>query len=118
MPNSIHIINPYWQAGTWVFDDPARDLMAEPFVNGAPEILSALVEQAGIAPATARAGFRLLFSPDPFPGHQQVARRGASQDGGTWYTVEPLGISGWLCPALFAYFAEAPRELYVKAEAL
>ena len=23
---------------------------------------------------------------------------------------------GWLCPALFRYFAKAPKELYVKAE--
>ena len=24
---------------------------------------------------------------------------------------------GWLCPALFRYFDEAPEEIYVKAEA-
>jgi hypothetical protein len=27
-------------------------------------------------------------------------------------------MEGWLCPALFRYFDEAPAELYVKAEAL
>jgi hypothetical protein len=26
-------------------------------------------------------------------------------------------MEGWLCPALFRYFDEAPEEIYVKAEA-
>jgi hypothetical protein len=25
---------------------------------------------------------------------------------------------GWLCPALFRYFAEAPKKIFVKAEPL
>jgi len=36
---------------------------------------------------------------------------------GTWYEVEELGMSGWLCPALFKYFDKAPDNIYVKAEA-
>ena len=37
--------------------------------------------------------------------------------GGCWYEAnEPEG-EGWLCPALFRYFDEAPEEIYVKAEA-
>jgi hypothetical protein len=27
-------------------------------------------------------------------------------------------MEGWLCPALLKYFAQAPPELYVKAEAI
>jgi hypothetical protein len=31
MPNQILVIKPYWHLGTWVFDDPATDLVQEPF---------------------------------------------------------------------------------------
>lgn len=116
MPNTIYVISPYWFAGTWVFDDPQRDLHAEPFVSGAPEILTALVTEAGIEPQEARRGFRLVFSAGPFPGHQGVARRGRPDAGGTWYEVN--GREGWLCPALFRYYDEAPEAIYLKAEAL
>ena len=34
--NQIHVIAPYRQAATWVFDDPAVGLKAEPFVSGTP----------------------------------------------------------------------------------
>jgi hypothetical protein len=33
-----------------------------------------------------------------------------------WYRSEEPAMEGWLCPALFRYFDEAPRNLYVKAE--
>lgn len=29
-----------------------------------------------------------------------------------------MQMEGWLCPALFRYFDDAPAELYVRAEAL
>jgi hypothetical protein len=35
---------------------------------------------------------------------------------GNWYRVDEPPSEGWLCPALFKYFDEAPRELFVKAE--
>jgi hypothetical protein len=34
-------------------------------------------------------------------------------DGGNWYFSSVLKMEGWLCPALFRYFAEAPKEIYV-----
>jgi len=36
---------------------------------------------------------------------------------GVWYRWADNG-EGWLCPALFLYFPEAPTRLYAKAEAL
>ena len=61
-------------------------------------------------------GFRLLFSAQPFPGHalKLTWRRGDKT--GNWYYCEQLGKEGWLCPGLFKYYREAPKELYVKAE--
>ena len=111
--NSLLVIAPYRHAGTWVFDDPARGLRQEPFVAGVPEVIDRLVE--GI-PGAAE-GFRLTFSAKPFPGHAHrfVWRR--EEKGGNWYYSPDFDDEGWLCPALFKYFGEAPRELYVRAEA-
>ncbi|MGH7971928.1 MAG: DUF6717 family protein [Limisphaerales bacterium] len=35
---------------------------------------------------------------------------------GNWYFSPEFKIEGWLCPALFKYFDQAPTEIYVKAE--
>ncbi len=64
MSNQIQVISPYWLHGTWVFDDPATDLVQEPFVSGVPEMIDDLVADI----PDARSGFRLLFSSQPFPG--------------------------------------------------
>lgn len=115
--NSIMVITPYKYAGTWVFDDPSVDLVREPFVCGIPEIIDTLV--ADIPNATA--GFRLMFSSVPFPGHTVSLLWLREDSGGNWYQVEggPADLMvGWLCPALFKYFDEAPRNLYAKEEAI
>jgi len=65
----------------------------------------------------ARSGFRLLFSSSPFPGYQKRLVWRREEFGGNWYASDDPPREGWLCPALFRYFDEAPPELYVKAEA-
>ena len=112
--NSIMLIQPYWFVGTWVFDDPATGLVREPFVSGMPEIINELVKEI----SDARSGFRLLFSATPFPGYQASLTRDRPDFGGTWYRSDRDGAEGWLCPALFKYFPEAPQKIYVKAEPL
>lgn len=91
-----------------------RGLAREPFVSGIPEMISRLVSDI----PDARQGFRLLFSADPFPGHQGSFNRVKTEYGGTWYRNDNDGSEGWLFPALFKYFPEAPARIYVKAEAL
>jgi hypothetical protein len=113
MPNAILVIAPYWHAGTWVFDDPDRGLVKEPFVSGIPEMITEMTRHI----PDARNGFRLLFSATPFPGHQAVFTKHRSEFGGTWYRSD-AGAEGWLCPALFKYFDDAPPKLYAKAEPL
>lgn len=114
MPNQIMVIAPYWleAAGTWVFDDPVTDLRQEPFVEGIPEMIDDLVADI----PNARKGFRLLFSGAPFPGWQRKLTRLRQELGGWWYASDEPQSKGWLCPALFRYFDEAPEEIYVKAE--
>src|SRR3954467_11670817 len=114
--NSIFVIKPYWWEGTWVFDDASVGLTREPFVAGIPEMINLLVQDI----PNARKGFRLLFSPTPFPGHQAAFHRVRPDVSGTWYRTAPPwpSMEGWLCPALFKYFDEAPPVIYAKAERL
>lgn len=111
--NALHVIEPYRHAGTWVFDDAKTNLVREPFVSGMPAIIDKLVADV----PNAQSGFRLLFSGVPFPGHTHKFRRGRAEGGGYWYRCDAFDAEGWLCPALFKYFREAPTTLYVKAEA-
>ena len=110
--NAIMVIAPYKHAGTWVFDDPATGLKQEPFVSGIPEMIDEAVKDI----PDAKKGFRLIFSVQPFPGytHKLVWRRGDKS--GNWYYNEQYDMEGWLCPALFRYYPEAPKEIYLKAE--
>jgi hypothetical protein len=111
--NSLMIIMPYRFSGTWVFDDAAVGLRKEPFVAGIPAMIDDMVKDipnAGI-------GFRLLFSTQPFPGYTDklIWRRGDNT--GNWYYSDRYDKEGWLCPGLFKYYREAPKEIYLQAEA-
>ncbi len=110
--NAISVLFPYKHEGLWVFDDPDVGLRREPFVSGIDEMITRLV-----APIpNAEKGFKLLFSPAPFPGHTVKLEWRREEYGGNWYFCPQLGIEGWLCPALFKYFDKAPAELYGKVE--
>jgi hypothetical protein len=110
--NSIFVIAPYRWEGMWVFDDPRVGLHREPFVSGADTMIDLLVADL---PGAER-GFRLLFSAAPFPGCTTKLEWRREEFGGNWYYSPQFGMEGWLCPALFKYFAEAPAQIFVKAE--
>lgn len=110
--NSILVIAPYRDAGTWVFNDPRVGLNAEPFVCGIPAIIDKLVADI----PGADKGFRLLFSAQDFPGYTTKVIWKRRDAGGNWYYSEEYDMEGWLCPALFKYFRRAPKEIYIKAE--
>src|SRR5262249_14266148 len=102
--NQILVIVPYRpeRSDTRVFYDEPRGLSQEPFVVGVPEMIDDRVREAGIEGA--ERGFRLLFSPGYFPGHQRRLAWLREDGGGNWYRDEKAGMEGWLCPALFRYF--------------
>ncbi len=116
MPNQINAIAPYWldTIHTWVFDDERHGLVQEPFVFGADLFLTFLSKDI----PNAEGGFRLLFSAAPFPGYQVKVKQIEGEMGGNWYQSDVPPMKGWLCPALFQYFEQAPAEIYVKAEPL
>ena len=108
--NSIIAIHPYKNEGLWVFDDDSVGLLREPSVSGADAIIERLVE--GIP--NAKQGFTLLFSASAFPGYQAELEWRREDMGGNWYYSPALDIEGWLCPALFNYFKQAPKKIYVQ----
>ena|SRR5688572_17307202 len=110
--NSIMVIAPYWYQGTWVFDDDRVGLTREPFVAGIPEMINLLVKDI----PKAREGFRLTFSASPFPGYQKKFDWVREEFGGNYYRMQDSDMQGWLCPALFHYFEEAPPTLYARAD--
>jgi hypothetical protein len=112
--NSLMLIRPYKYEDTWVFDDPAVGLKREPFIAGIDTMIDKVVADV----PNAERGFRAIFSASPFPGYTLKLDWRRNESGGNWYYCERFSMEGWLCPALFKYFAGAPREIYVKAEAL
>jgi hypothetical protein len=111
--NAINVISPYKYQDVWVFDDPKVGLMQEPFVSGADLMIDRVVADI----ENAEQGFVLIFSNAPFPGCQMHLEWSRTDCGGNWYRSEQLDMEGWLCPALFKYFAEAPKDIYVQVKA-
>lgn len=111
--NSLRVIAPYKYEGMWVFDDDAVGLVREPFVSGIDTMIDKLVASI----PEAEKGFRLIFSPTPFPGSTVELAWRREESGGNWYYSPQFDMEGWLCPALFKYFDKAPPRLYGRAEA-
>ena len=129
---SVMTLYPYLYHGMcWVFDEPQTGLKEEAFVLGASEMTSTLLEAKGIP--NAERGFTLSFSDQPFdhdvkltwiPTVQAAKATGQPVGSlpatGNWYTGDVAGqrMVAWLCPALYEYFSEAPKRIFVKAEKL
>jgi len=113
MQNAINVISPYKHHGVWVFDDPRVGLVQEPFVAGVDTWIDRVVADI----PDAEKGFTLIFSSTPFPGHQYRLDWRRSEAGGNWYYSPALDMEGWLCPALFRYFSDAPASLYAQIKA-
>ena len=110
--NAINVIAPYRYLGMWAFDDPRVGLVQEPFVGGADVIIDRVVE--GLR--NAEAGFLMLFSATPFPGHQFRLSWRRADGNGNYYYSEAHGMEGWLCPALLKYFDKAPEEIFFQVK--
>ena len=129
---SVMTLYPYlYQDICWVFDDHQTGLKEEAFVLGASEMISILLEAKGIA--NAERGFAMQFSDEPFDHDVELKLLSPEQAAaatcqpisslpatGNWYSGVVAGERRvcWLCPALYEYFAEAPKRIFVKAEKL
>jgi hypothetical protein len=110
--NSLFVIAPYKYQGMWVFDDPAVGLTKEPFIAG----IDTMIDRITADLPNAEGGFRAVFSARPFPGAQHKLEWKRGESGGNWYYSDDYKMEGWLCPALFKYFPDAPREIYIRVE--
>lgn len=110
--NSINVIHPYKFNNQWVFDDPDKELVKEPFVSGADVLLDRLTAQV----PNAEKGFILLFSAVPFPGTHAILELQGEDRGGNWYMNIDTEQTAWLCPALLKYFFMAPKHIYVQVK--
>ncbi len=110
--NSIYIIEPYRKYGTWVFDDPTRNLVEEPFVFGMPQIINKVVKDPECQKC------RFIFSDTEMPEYDLVLNRMKDKLNimGAWYESPQLKMNGWLCPALGLYFKTPPENIYIKVE--
>ena len=106
----IMVLKPYKYHGVWVFDDPQTGLFHEAFVAGADKMIDIAVKDI----PDAHNGFTLIFSKDPFPGFYFCLIWRREEMGGNVYYWPDHGVEGWLCPALFKYFKEAPKKIYIK----
>ena len=109
--NSIMVIRPYLLGQQWVFDDVGRGLQAEALIAGMDTMLTQTVAQLGLTPGQ----FAIRFSAQEFPGYQQRLEWVEAGMGGNWYHSPEYGLDGWLCPALYKYFAGAPQVIYLEA---
>jgi hypothetical protein len=114
--NAINVIYPYKRNGIWAFDDPTVGLNQEPFVADVNVAIDRAVAMKEIA--NAEQGFRAIFSAGEFPGYDLKFDWLYEGNGGNWYRSADFQIEGWMCPALFKYFDTAPKELYVRFEAI
>ena len=115
--NSIFTIKPYKDNGIWMFDDESVGLKREPFVAGVPEIINRLVEDI----PDAESGFIAFFSEIAFPDSIELTRVYIANDiyeSGAWYHWQEADLFGWLCPALFKYYEQAPKKLYVQVQGI
>ena len=102
--NQMNTLEFYRKNDCWVYDDPTFKRVAEPLVLGASELLDTVMKfQLGYI---TRKRIIVTFSANVFPG----ALCG-HHEGGNWYTFN--NERGWLCPALFDYFTNAPEELWI-----
>jgi hypothetical protein len=118
MSKNIMTLYPYKIDNTWVFDDERTRLKEEAFVLGMSEIISEVVQNKNLP--NPNEGFDMIFSDNKFDGFDAIIIKEYPESGGTWYSGNIFGnhMRGWLCPALFLYFKEAPLHIYMKADPL
>jgi hypothetical protein len=74
-----------------------------------PEMIELLVE----AIPNTKAGFKLSFADQFFPGCQAALIWLQEEADGDWYAWQERGLKAWLGKGMYQYFAAPPPILYV-----
>src|SRR3989339_1945607 len=112
--NTVQVLWPYKTGGIWAFDDYKKGLYREPFVAGINPMIDSLV--TNIPDATI--GFRLMFSDEFIPEYNAKLVWRRPEGKGNWYYYDKTKTEGWLCGSLLKYYSKAPKEIYIKVEAM
>lgn len=127
--NELFFINAYRRGKTWLFDDVARGIVAEPFVCGASELIQKYLDRKGMK--RRRKNVPLVFSTQPFPDADVVLTcteklhscEYSYEEGNfpsivktpisAWY-IDQEGYKCWLCPAQLKFFGKVADTIYAK----
>ena len=110
--NATNVIQPYWYADMWVFDDPRVGLSAEPFVGGADTMIDRVTADI---PNQGR-GSPWCFRPSRSQTISSAWSGDAPTAPGNVHYAKDLDAEGWLCPALLRYLEAPPAEIYVQVK--
>ena len=124
--NAIHQIQLYKNYNAWVFDDDLRGLYAEPFVQGATELINYHLRLKGLEK---KENPVLQFSLEYIPNADVILTNTAKHGSKSWnpttktFTeiageatsgdfVDQYGNQCWLCPAQVRFFGRVPDNIY------
>ena len=103
----------------WAFDDTRTGLTGEPFVMGINEMIDAIVVKQGLDLAKAKTvGMQIEFCTSEFEGYAVKWEKREAGMGGNWYEWVEGNLKGWLCPALYLYYTDAPDNIYGRIVAI
>ena len=102
----------YKQGPTWMFDDKARNIKQEPFVEGSSEMIDLIFREFGF-PTDGQDGVTVEFDLEKsHPDMVQVRKvRDLELD---WARYEYNGLEGDLCPVTPVYLKKHPDCFYVR----
>ena len=112
--NAVFTITPrrMKKSPLWIFDDPQRGLMSEPFLEDASDVLSEIAKKVN-----AKNEMVIAFSATEIPNFTAKATRSGSgqmaDQAGCFYNFGEKRF--WLCPAVAKYFQNPPETIFVKA---
>lgn len=119
--NSIFQIQLYRGLNAWVFDDVERNIVHEPFVRGATELIDFHLERKGIKSEKPILQFSKSYIPHAdivLTCVNRYTRTGLNEgDFSSGDFIDQSGNQCWLCPAQLAFFGEVPDEIYVMLSA-
>jgi len=109
MPENVRVVYANKEGRCWYIDDDNGFSHSDnQLVAGIPEIIEAMV-----GPKAMRV--KMEYSATPQPEALRMRLESSNQDG-SMYSVQVGSneMNGWLCRVFYHYFADAPKDLYVR----
>jgi hypothetical protein len=108
--NALFEISLYRIGKTWFFDDKDREIIREPFVAGASEIIQKYLNKKGLG--RRRKNISIIFSTTWIPNwdiHLVCTEKCGKTS--AYYKDQEEDVC-WLCPAQIKFFGQIADEIY------